>query len=307
MNIKMFITNPSRIVVSKKLDKITRYLPAQIYLKCAYRAYFNKSLDLKNPKTYTEKLQWLKLYDHKPIYTTMVDKYEVKKFVSKRIGEEYIIETLGVWENFKEITFDELPEQFVLKCTHDSAGLVICKDKKTFDKNAAEKKLNACLKRNFYYAGREWPYKNVKPRIIAEKYMEDSEYKELRDYKFFTFAGIPKVLYITQGRGAGQETTADFFDMDFKHLPFVIDHSTAEVSPKPPVNFELMKTLAEKLSSGTPQLRVDFYEVDGKVYFGELTFFHCSGFNAFHPASWDEKFGSWVNLPSRRQEGRMRI
>lgn len=302
MNIINFVKNPAKIIVSPKLKWLSDYIPDKIFLKCAYKAYFNKSLNLKCPKTYTEKLQWLKLYDHKPIYSTMVDKYAVKQYVADIIGEEYIIKTLGVWNTFDEINFEKLPKQFVLKCTHDSAGLVICKDKEKLNLSEAKNKIMKCLNRNFYYSGREWPYKNVKPRIIAEAYMEDSEYKELRDYKFFTFGGIPQVLYIAQGRGTGGETVADFFDMDFNHLPFTIDHACADIIPKPPQNFELMKQLASKLSAGTPQLRVDFYEVDGKVYFGELTFFHCSGFDAFHPESWDYKFGEWVVLPPKTND-----
>jgi hypothetical protein len=187
----------------------------------------------------------------------------------------------------------------VLKNTHDSGGLVICKDKTKLDIPAARQKLGKFLKRNYYDQNREWPYKNVKPRIIAEEYMEDTRQGELRDYKFFTFGGEPKVLYIAQGRGRGEDTVADFFDMDFNHLPFTIDHEMAPVPPEKPENFELMKKLAAALSAGTPQLRVDFYEVDGKVYFGEMTFFHCSGMAPFHPESWDKTFGDWVRLPEK--------
>ena len=278
------------------------HIPADEFLKRTYKINFGRELNLENPVRYTEKLQWLKLYDHRPEYTTMVDKYLVKQYVAERIGEQYVIPLLGVWENVDDIDFSALPEQFVLKTTHDSGALVICKDKKNLDIKAAKKRLNHFLKRRYYDCNREWPYKNVKPRIIAEKYMEDSRYKELRDYKFFTFGGEPKVLYIAQGRGKGEPTVADFFDMAFNHLPFTIDHDMAPVPPEKPVNFELMKELAAKLSKGTPQLRVDFYEVDGKVYFGEMTFFHCSGMESFHPDEWDRIFGDWVVLPPRKNE-----
>lgn len=274
-------------------------VPAEEFLKIRYRSEFGKKLNLECPETYTEKLQWLKLYDHRPEYTLMVDKFAVKQYVAERIGEEYVIPLLGVWERIEDIDFASLPEKFVLKTTHDSGGLVICKDKKELDIQRAIKKLTYFLNRRYYDYNREWPYKNVKPRIIAEQYMEDSTYKELRDYKFFTFGGVPKVLYIAQGRGKGEPTVADFFDMDFNHLPFTIDHDTAEVPPEKPQNFELMKKLAAKLSEGTPQLRVDFYEVDGRVYFGEMTFFHCSGLAPFHPKEWDRIFGDWVTLPPK--------
>lgn len=279
-----------------------RNVSAEQFLKRMYLIKMGKELNLDHPTTYTEKLQWLKLYDHRPEYTTMVDKYAVKQYVSDRIGEQYVIPMLGVWENANDIDFDTLPDKFVLKTTHDSGALVICKDKSTLDIKAARKRLNYFLKRRYYDCNREWPYKNVKPRIIAETYMEDSTYKELRDYKFFTFGGEPKVLYIAQGRGRGEPTVADFFDMNFDHLPFTIDHDMAQIPPLKPECFEEMKRLAAILSQGTPQLRVDFYEVDGKVYFGEMTFFHCSGFDGFHPEEWDKTFGDWVTLPPKNCE-----
>lgn len=275
------------------------HVPDEEYLKKRYYISIGRELNLEKPIYYTEKLQWLKLYDHKPIYTAMVDKVGVKEYVAKCIGNEYVIPTLGVWERFEEIDFEILPNRFVLKCTHDSGSIVICKDKANFDVKAAKRRINKYLKRDYFACSREWPYKNVKPRIIAEEYMEDISDMELRDYKFFTFDGIPKVLYITQGRSAINETTADFYDMEFNHLPFVIDHKMSENPPHPPVQFELMKELASKLSKGTPQLRVDFYEVNGKVYFGEMTFFHCSGLTPFSPNEWDKKLGKWVTLPEK--------
>lgn len=272
-------------------------MPADEFLKRMYSIRMNRELNLDNPQTYTEKLQWLKLYDHRPEYTNMVDKYAVKEYVAEKIGSEYVIPLLGSWDRVEDIDFDALPEKFVLKTSHDSGGIVVCKDKKQLDIAAAKKKLRYFLKRNYYDHNREWPYKNVPHRIIAEAYMEDSATAELRDYKFFTFGGVPKVLYIAQGRGRGEPTVADFFDMEFNHLPFTIDHDMAPVPPEKPKCFEEMKRLAVRLSEGTPQLRVDFYEVDGKVYFGEMTFFHCTGMEAFHPDEWDRIFGEWVILP----------
>ena len=278
-------------------------MPAEEFLKRMYRIQMGRELNLEHPATYTEKLQWLKLHDHRDVYTTMVDKYAAKTYVAQRIGEEYVIPLLGVWERVEDIDFDALPQRFVLKTTHDSGGIVICKDKATLDIPAARKKLRHFLKRRYYDHNREWPYKHVLPRIIAEAYMEDSRCGELRDYKFFTFGGVPKVLYVAQGRGRGEPTVADFFDMDFCHLPFTIDHDMAQTPPERPAQFELMKTLAAQLSQGTPQLRVDFYEVDGRVYFGEMTFFHCSGMERFHPEEWDQRFGEWVTLPIQEKEG----
>jgi len=275
------------------------HISAETFLKRMYRYKMGKELNLDNPLTYTEKLQWLKLYDHRPEYIKMVDKYEVKQWVAEKIGKQHVIPTLGMWERVEDIEFDILPEKFVLKTTHDSGGLVICKNKKNFDVEKAKKKLRYFHMREYYDYNREWPYKDVKHRIIAEKYMEDKRLGELRDYKFFTFGGVPKVLYITQGRGKDIPTVADFFDMEFNHLPFTIDHDMAPIPPERPSCFEEMKKLAAHLSQGTPQLRVDFYEVDGQVYFGEMTFFHCSGLNPFHPQEWDRVFGEWVELPKK--------
>lgn len=277
-------------------------VPDEDFLKRMYQICTGRELNLENPVLYTEKLQWLKLFDHRPEYTTMVDKYAVKQYVAEKIGAEYVIPLLGAWDRVEDIDFDSLPERFALKTTHDSGGIVVCKDKDQLDIPEARRKLSRFLKRNYYDHNREWPYKNVPHRIIAEAYMEDSRQGELRDYKFFTFGGVPKVLYIAQGRGLGGKTVADFFDMEFNHLPFTIDHEMAPVPPEKPANFELMKTLAAKLSAGTPQLRVDFYEVNGKVYFGEMTFFHCSGMERFHPEEWDRIFGDWVDLPPRESE-----
>ena len=273
------------------------HVPAEQFLRRMYRICMGRELNLENPLTYTEKLQWLKLYDHRLEYSTMVDKYAAKQYVAEKIGEEYVIPLLGVWERAEDIDFETLPDRFVLKTTHDSGGIVICHDKGSLDIPATIKKLRGFLRREYYGNNREWPYKNVPHRIIAEAYMEDSRCGELRDYKFFTFGGEPRVLYIAQGRGKGESTVADFFDMEFNHLEFTIDHDMAPVPPEKPQCFEEMKRLAAVLSKGTPQLRVDFYEVDGKVYFGEMTFFHCSGMEAFHPECWDRIFGDWVVLP----------
>lgn len=295
------LKNPAKIIYILNKAGTSRYIPDRAYLKMMYRASFGRKLNLTAPTTYNEKLQWLKLYDRKPEYTEMVDKYAVKYYVEQRIGEEYIIPTLGVWDRVEDIDFDALPDQFVLKCTHDSGGLVICRDKAKLDVEAAKRKLNRAMKNKFFYYGREWPYKNVKPRILAETYMEDTATGELRDYKFFCFDGTAKALFIaTERQKAGEEVKFDFYDMEFNHLDFRQGHPNAAVEVKKPENFDLMWKLAEKLSKGIPQIRVDFYEVDGRVYFGELTFFHHNGMMPFDPEKWDTVFGSWIQLPGKR-------
>lgn len=290
----------SRIVLScaKRLN-LEHCIPDKQFLQLQYRWRFNKRLDLNNPLTFSEKLQWLKLYDRKPEYTMMVDKYAVKKYVADLIGEEYIIPTLGVWEKPEDIEWDNLPDQFVLKCTHDSGGLVICHDKTQLNKAKAIKKLNDCLKVNYYWPFREWPYKKVKPRVIAEKYIEpEPGKKDLPDYKFFCFDGVVKGLFVaTERQNPNEEVKFDFFDADFNHLPFRQGHDHAIVTPKKPKTFEAMKEAASILSKGLPHARIDFYEAGDKVLFGEITFFHFSGLVPFEPDEWDCKFGEWIKLP----------
>lgn len=269
-------------------------------IKRVFKERMGYDLDLDNPKTYSEKLQWLKLYYHDPLYTTLVDKYAVKQYVEKKIGKEYLIPTLGVWNRFKDIDFNTLPGQFVLKCTHDSGGLVICKDKSQLDIKKARETINKCLKHNFYYSGFEWPYKDVKPRIIAEQYMEDTKTKELRDYKFFCFDGVVRYLFIATDRQNREEPYFDFFDADFNYLDMRQGHPNAPIQPEKPQRFDEMKRLAAILSKDIPQVRVDFYEVDGKVYFGEMTFFHHGGWTKFDPEEWDVIFGNEIKLPLKR-------
>lgn len=277
---------------------IVPLIPDKLYLKMLFRHRMGYKLNLDNPNTYNEKLQWLKLYNRKPEYTQMVDKYEAKKYVAGIIGEEYIIPTLGVWDSVDDIDFAALPNQFVLKCTHDSGGIVICRDKSSLDINSAKQTLRKGLKKNFYSRNREWPYKNVKPRIIAEQYMVDESGYELKDYKFFCFDGEPKAMFIATDRGVkGVETKFDFYDMDFKLLPFTNGHPNSGKELKRPLGFEDMQRIASILSENIPHVRIDLYDINGKIYFGEMTFFHWSGLTHFHPMEWDYKFGEWIKLP----------
>ena len=274
-------------------------MPDKMYLQCIWRDTMGYELDFRHPRTYNEKLQWLKIYNRKPVYTKMVDKATAKEYAASIIGEEYIIPTLGIYKNFDEIDFDKLPNQFVLKSTHDSGGVYICKDKDKIDLEKARSQTEGRFWVNVYNNFREWPYKNVKPRIIAEAYMEDTKTNELRDYKFFCFDGEVKALFIASDRQQeGEETKFDFFDENFNHLDFRNGHPNATHQIEKPVTFELMKRLAEKLSKNIPHIRVDFYEVNGQVYFGELTFSHWSGLVPFEPKEWDYKFGSYIKLPT---------
>ena len=284
---------------------VDKYLKIRIrddlYLRIVYKKIFNRELDLKNPKTFNEKLQWLKLYDRNPQYTEMVDKYQVKKYIADLIGEEYIIPTLGVYDKFDDIDFEKLPDKFVLKCTHDSGSTIVCRDKDNFDYKQTKKKINKLLKKNFFYGGREWPYKNVKPRIIVEKFMQNGEEKELKDYKFYCFSGIPKFLYVSEGLENHETARISFFDMNFNFEDFSrTDYKKMDKKPDKPVNFEKMKELAAKLSKGIPFVRIDLYEINGQLYFSEFTFSPCSGFMLFNPEEYDEIVGNLLVLPGEK-------
>lgn len=272
-------------------------LPDKLALQIQYRNVFGKKLDLKNPQTFNEKLQWLKLYNRRPEYTKMVDKYEAKKYVASIIGEEHIIPTLGVYDRFEDIDFEVLPDQFVLKCTHGSGDVVICRDKKSFDIEMARKKLTKALKTDFYKIGREWPYKNVPHKILVEKYMTPPGAVDINDYKFFCFNGKPEMLFVATDRTI--DCKFDFFDMNFHHLDIENIHPCASQVIKKPRNFDKMKSLAEKISCGLCTARIDFYEIGDDVFFGEITLFHAGGFSTFHPDEWDEKLGKKIVLPKR--------
>lgn len=297
--IKYALERPGRIIGMLGSKGWLNWMPDRMYLSLVFRLNLGYWPDFEVPKTFNEKLNWLKLYDRKPEYTRMVDKYAVREYIADKIGEDYLIPLVGgPWNSVEEIDFEALPEQFVLKTTHDSGGVVICRDKASFDVEGAKLELEKRLQRNFFWAGREWPYKNVKPRIIAEKYMQDGDNQALMDLKFFCFNGNPKLMYMAQEEV--QDSPADYFDMKFTHLDLRIGTDPwAKQCPQKPPGFEKMEQLAKLVSEGVPQLRVDFYRVDGRIYFGEITFFHNGGYSKFIPDEWDDILGSWIELPQK--------
>lgn len=296
---KYYITHPMHIYGFLSNRGLLDWMSDKTYLKMIYRIIMKEKLNVDNPVTFTEKMQWLKIYDHNPEYTVMVDKYGVKKYIADRIGEEYVVPLLGVWDKFEDIDFESLPEQFVLKCTHDSGGLVICKDKSNLDIAAARAKINKSLKRNYYRNFREWPYKNVKPRIIAEQYMEDeNSFESLNVYKIMTFNGVPKIIQAIKNDKTKNESI-DYFDTSWNLMDMRQNYPNSEVPVQKPHNLEAMLLLAEKLAKGFSFLRVDFYEVNGKVYFSEFTFYSDAGMEKFKPDKWNKELGDWIKLPDK--------
>lgn len=276
---------------------LLNWIPDKMFIKLMYRIRIGKRLNLKKPQTFNEKLQWLKLYDRKPEYSDMVDKYEVKRYVAEKIGEQYIIPTFGVWEKFEDIDFSSLPNQFVLKCTHDSGGLVICRDKLSFNKDQASLKISKSLKNNYYWHGREWPYKNVRPRIIAEMCMTDESKIELKDYKVMCFNGKAKLIQVHKGRFI--DHTQDFYDSNWNLLDIKQGLKRSDsVMPRPRLLDDMLK-MSELLANGISQVRVDWYIVSDKLYFGEITFFDASGFDEFDPEGWNLILGDWISLPDK--------
>lgn len=321
------IKHPKSILQSL-LFYTARLYSDRLYLKWMFWLRVGYKPDLDSPRTFNEKLQWLKLYNRKPEYTQMVDKVEAKKYVANLIGEEYLIPTLGVYNSVEEIDFDKLPNQFVLKCTHDSGGIIICRDKSRLNTHKAKKNLTKWLKNNYYYQNREYPYKNVKPRIIAEQYMVDVSYSMdiheptnktcdvaylqnkhgLLDYKFMCFDGVVKALFLDIGvignsEGHSDEYYRSIFDRDFNVMPFKETRDHYPIPINRPHFFEEMVKIAEILSQGFPHIRVDLYYINGQIKVGELTFFHGSGLsNHFIPEEWNYKFGEWIKLPEQKIE-----
>lgn len=277
----------------------THLLSDKTYLRIIYYLRVNKILHFKNPKSFNEKLQWLKVYNRDPLYTILVDKLKSKKWVANKIGQEHIIPFLGVYDKWEDIDFSILPDQFVIKCTHN-CGVVICTDKNKLDINKAKATIEKSLHENYYYFSREWPYKNVPPKILIEKYMVDESGTELKDYKFFCFNGEPKLFFIATDRNIN-DVKFDFFDMDFNHLPIRNGHDNASHLITKPEKFDEMIEIARTLSKDIPHVRVDLYNINGTIYFGEMTFFHFGGMTPFEPEKWDYEIGSWLELPKKRK------
>ena len=308
--VKRYLSNPYYALGYDLIKDHPNWMSDKYFLSVLWKMLMGYELNWKNPKTFNEKLQWLKLYDRNPLYTLLVDKYRVKQWVSEKIGDKYVIPTLSVYDSVDDINLDSLPDKFVLKCNHDSGSVVICRDKTCFDFEYAKRKLAAGLKQNFYWNAREWPYKNVKRCIFAEEFIEDSPMKEMRecghgltsfvglkDYKWFCFSGEPQIMYISNDRS--ETPTTNVYDMDFNPLPLFIKDPPAAISPGKPARFDKMKAFAAILSEGIPQVRVDFYDNDNDILFGEMTFFHDGGFSAVHPDDWNLKLGDMILLPRK--------
>ena len=272
--------------------------PSKLYLKKVYKKTFGKNLDLKDPKTFNEKIQWLKLYNKNPLYTKMVDKIEAKDIARKKIGSEYIIPTIGIYNKFDEIDFGKLPSSFVIKCSHDSGGIIICKDKSKLDINQAKNKIEDSLKKNFYYMSREWPYKNVKPRILIEEYLDELS-DNIIDYKFMCFNGKVKYIFTCTERFSNEGLKVTWFDTKWIKQNFERHYPASTKKIKKPKNLGKMIKIAEKLSNGIPFIRIDLYNINGKILFGEYTFFPGAGLEEFTPEKWDKKLGSLITLPEK--------
>ena len=269
----------------------------ETFLKIKFRQSLGKPLNLAHPQTYNEKIQWLKLHDRDPLYTKLVDKYEVRSFIADRLGSAYSVPLVGgPWNSPEEIDFDALPDQFVLKCTHDSGGLIICRDKSALDRDQIRRKLSTSLARNYFWSKREWPYKDVPPRIIAERYMQDGDTKNLNVYKILNFGGTPRIIQTIQNDKTKAETI-DYFDTDWNLLDLRQGFPNSEVPLPRPKTLPDMLRAAAILSAGFPTLRTDFYEINGRVFFSGITFYTDSGLCPFEPPSWDLLLGTWTRLP----------
>ena len=301
-NINKFINDSSyRFYILRRISGL-KWLSDENYIKLSYKMKMGKDLDLERPQLFSEKMQWLKLYNRDPRYSKMVDKYQAKEYVKNIIGEEYIVPTYGIWDSFNDIDFEILPEKYVLKCTHDSGGLAICRDKRTFDIEHARKVITHSLKQNYYWAGREWPYKNVKPRILAEKYLQQSgenNQRGLIDYKFFCFNNVPLFTYISRGLEHHPTAEISFYDMDGKEMSFHRSDYKPFHNAVMPSNFQEMKQIVDCLANeiNSPFVRIDLYSINNQIYFSEITFSPCGGMIPFEPKSADNELGKLLKLP----------
>lgn len=296
--IKTFIEEPMYFITSPAAKGYLNWMPDTIYLKILYRLIMREKCDLKNPVKYNEKLQWLKVNDRKPEYSRMVDKYEVRFYVAETLGEEYIVPFYGVYDSYEQIDFEKLPRQFVLKCTHDSGSVEICKDKSSFDIEKAKVRLTNAMKKNYYNTYREWPYKNVKPRIVAEKFLVDESGDDLKDYKILCFEGKAKFIELHENRFVeGKQHTQTFYDRDWNKLDIIQEgYMPAEEVKEKPYKLNEMLELSEKIAKNMHHVRIDWYLIGDKIYFGEITFYDGSGFVKFLNKKDDEFFGDLIEL-----------
>ena len=277
-----------------KLISLLRFIPDEPYLKMVYRIKAGNKLNLKNPVTFCEKQNWLKIHDKHPEYAKLADKVAVHDYIKEKIGEEYCFPILGVWDHYDDIDFSKLPDEFVLKCNHDSGSVKVIHDKNSINHAEMKQFYEGRLKINPFYIGREYPYKMIQPKIYAEKYMTPQGAKDIEDYKFFCFNGKPEILFVATERSS--DCKFDFYDMDFQHLNIENIHPQSGKEIPKPECFEEMKQIAAKLSEGMKFVRIDLYEISGKVYFGEFTFYHGGGFWPMKPDEWEKKLGDLIEL-----------
>lgn len=284
-------------IVRRVFDKVKHMIPDKTYLKLQYKYHLGKKLNLGNPETFNEKLQWLKLNDRKPEYTMYVDKYAVREHIKNSIGEEYLIPLIGVYDSVEDIDWDRLPNRFVLKCTHGSQCNIICSQKSTLDIEDSKRKLKNWMKKNWYWYGREWPYKNVKPRIICEDYLVQDDGDELRDYRFFCFNGEPKFIAVDFSITNKKKTRRNLYDLNWNRIDAEISYPKENnYIVEKPQKLKKMVELSKKLASNLRHARIDFYYIEGKIFFGEITLYHQSGYGKIRPAEFDKKMGEWLKL-----------
>ena len=301
--IRTFIENPQYFITSPAAKGWLNWVPDSLYLKVLYRVIMGRKLNLKNPKEYNEKLQWLKLNDRKPEYSTMVDKYEVRGYIEDLLGDKYLIPCLGIYDSVDDIDIDALPDRFVLKCTHDSGSVEICKDKSSFDIEGARHRLSQAMKRNYYATYREWPYKYVKPRIIAEGYLE-GDGGDLKDYKVMCFNGEAKIIEVHENRFVeGKVHTQTFYDREWNIVPLTqVETVTVDRPSERPRQLEEILRLSELIAKNMYHARIDWYIEGDKIYFGEITFFDGSGFESFSTPEMERMLGDMIKLPEKWKE-----
>lgn len=286
--------------IKKIMKKTSILLPDKVFLETKFKYNFNERLNLKNPQTFNEKIQWLKLYNRNPKYTKYVDKYLVRKYIAETIGEEYLIPLLGVYDNVEEINWDLLPNEFVLKCTHGSGCNIICTDKNKLNIKTTQKQLKKWMRTNWFWYGREWPYKNLKPRIICEKLLVDEKGEEIKDYRFFCFDGEPSFVAIDFSINDKSKTRRNLYDLDWNLMEDSISYprELIKVIERPEKLNEMIK-LSGKLAEDIPHVRVDYYYIDNKIYFGEMTLYHQAGFAKFQSHEFNKKLGTMIKLPGK--------